>query len=176
MESALRRHGQRLSGFVVRRVAPAEWEQLRTLRIEALTLHPEAFSRDFDAECALTGEQWRERIARGIWFCCLDGAEWAGIAGLRRDEGAKTAHLASFGAMYVRAPYRGRGVGDALIEAAVAEAVANRMAFLELAVNADNRPAIALYERHGFRPYGRKPNALFVGGRFFDEIEMMRTV
>ncbi len=77
--------------------------------------------------------------------------------------------------MYVRRASRGRGVADALVEAVIEEA-AKHVEQLMLTVNAENKWAIALYERHGFRAYGKVPRALLVEGRYYDELEMMRGV
>ena len=42
--------------------------------------------------------------------------------------------------------------------------------------NAENARAIKFYERHGFRPIGRIPRSLQVGGRYYDELLMLRPV
>ena len=55
------------------------------------------------------------------------------------------------GRMAVRAPWRGRGVGDALLLALVEEA--RRRGWTEVRLNAQ-ASAIGFYERHGFRPEG----------------------
>jgi len=55
------------------------------------------------------------------------------------------------GRMAVRAPWRGRGVGDALLLALVDEA--RRRDWPEVRLNAQVS-AIGFYERHGFQPYG----------------------
>ncbi|HEY0394121.1 MAG TPA: GNAT family N-acetyltransferase [Candidatus Elarobacter sp.] len=52
--------------------------------------------------------------------------------------------------MVVDAAYRGRGIGRALIDAAVAWARANERPALRLRVFPDNEPALALYRASGF--------------------------
>ena len=54
--------------------------------------------------------------------------------------------------------YRRRGIGDALVADALARGRALGLAFITLEVRASNAPAIALYERHGFRQVGRRKN------------------
>jgi RimJ/RimL family protein N-acetyltransferase len=162
-----------VSGLIVRRIVLDDVEALRKIRLEGITRHPEAFSRDPEREAGLTSEQWHERIAQSWWFVCLDGDDWAGIASFSRDPSPKTAHVGSFGAMYVREAWRGKGAGDALVTAAIDEAE-KRVEMLILTVNAENKAAIALYQRHGFAEYGRAPRALKIGERYYDEIEMVR--
>ena len=57
------------------------------------------------------------------------------------------------GRMAVRAPWRGRGVGDALLLALVEQARLRGWPDVHLNAQA---PAIGFYERHGFRPEGKR--------------------
>ena len=57
----------------------------------------------------------------------------------------------------VLAPHRSRGIGRALLEAVEAEAVERGCAKVTLEVLELNRPARALYERHGFTPAVYRP-------------------
>jgi ribosomal protein S18 acetylase RimI-like enzyme len=59
----------------------------------------------------------------------------------------------------VHGDYRGRGVGQALLGAAEAEARARNCCKLTLEVLSNNRPALAAYARAGFRPYELDPAA-----------------
>ena len=52
---------------------------------------------------------------------------------------------------------RRRGVADALLSA-LADVGRTSLSVLMLEVRASNRPAIALYEKHGFVPVGRRKN------------------
>jgi predicted GNAT family N-acyltransferase len=57
------------------------------------------------------------------------------------------------GRMAVRAPWRGRGVGDALLQALVDEA--RKRGWPEVRLNSQ-ASAIGFYDRHGFRPEGER--------------------
>ncbi len=70
---------------------------------------------------------------------------------------------------------RGTGLADALVEAVIDEAV-NKVEQIKLTVNAENPPAIKLYERHDFRTIGKYPNSLRVGDRTYEELIMLRPV
>ena len=58
----------------------------------------------------------------------------------------------------VRPDMRRRGAADALLEALEERARALRLSFLTLEVRAGNAPAIALYEKRGYRLVGRRKN------------------
>ena len=52
--------------------------------------------------------------------------------------------------------YRRQGVADALLDALTDRARALRLSFLTLEVRESNAPAVALYQKHGFAPVGRR--------------------
>lgn len=51
---------------------------------------------------------------------------------------------------------RRQGIGDALIAELLARADALGLSFVTLEVRESNAPAIALYQKHGFHPVGRR--------------------
>lgn len=59
---------------------------------------------------------------------------------------------------------RRQGLGSRLLQAALAEALARGVARVVLETAVDNRPALALYARSGFRVVGRRP-AYYAGAQ-----------
>lgn len=159
----------------VRQLTDADYEALRDIRLEALRLHPDAFSAELEIEEAMSREQWLSRLASAVTLGGYIDGTLAGVVVLGRPASKKTRHTGELGAMYVRASARGTGLADALIEAAIDRAV-NDVEQLKLTVNAENARAIKLYERHGFRTIGRYPNSLHVDGRSYEELIMFRAV
>jgi ribosomal protein S18 acetylase RimI-like enzyme len=141
---------------LVREATPDDWDSLRDVRLAALREAPYAFGSTYAREAAFTGEQWRGRISdRSVTFfaCRPDTPEIAGLAGVYVQDDA-----ADVIAMWVRPSARGRGVGEALIEAAGGWARARDHAALLLWVTESNAPARRLYERCGFElTGGRQP-------------------
>ena len=156
------------------RLGPDDAEALREIRLEALRLHPTAFSADPDVEGALTIENWREKLATRVWFGArIDGA-LAGINAFSIDGySKKIAHIGHLGAMYVRAAARGTGLADALVKSFLDYAT-GKVEQVELTVEAGNAVAIKLYERHGFHTVGRMPRSIQVDGVYYDELQMYR--
>jgi ribosomal protein S18 acetylase RimI-like enzyme len=76
--------------------------------------------------------------------------------------------------MGVAAPHRARGIGRALLQAAIEGATARGISRIELLVRSDNEPAIALYRRSGFELEGRLRNYLIVDGASHDVLAMAR--
>ena len=97
-----------------------------------------------------------------------------GIVGrlsLGRDTHPASRHVADLGLM-VAAGQRRRGIGRALLRQAVEWARHNRVRKLELHVFPHNEPAIALYERFGFRREGYREGHYRRGDDYFDAILM----
>jgi RimJ/RimL family protein N-acetyltransferase len=167
-----------MSGPVVTRLGPDDAALVKDLRLELLAAYPEAFSADPEFEKTLTLQQWADRIgAPGrYWFLCRVDGEVAGLCAFTRiTHTRKEAHRGDLGSMYVRAAYQGRGVADALLKA-VFDAAEGNVEMITLTVNAENPRAIAFYQRMGFRECGRMPRAINIDGRYYDELEMVRSV
>jgi ribosomal protein S18 acetylase RimI-like enzyme len=62
--------------------------------------------------------------------------------------------LARIYSLAVRPESRGKGLGEALMEAAEAAAIARGFVTLRLEVHPDNASAIALYRQHGYKQFG----------------------
>ena len=97
-----------------------------------------------------------------------------GIVGrlsVARDSHPACFHVADLGLM-VAADYRRRGVGRALLEAAVEWARDSGVRKLELHVFPHNEPAIALYESFGFVREGYRRAHYRRGGEYVDAVLM----
>ncbi|HSC61745.1 MAG TPA: GNAT family N-acetyltransferase [Rhizomicrobium sp.] len=160
----------------VRRLGVADVPALRELRLESLRLHPECFGADLEAEEAMSVEDMAARMHTGYSFGGFVDDVLSGLVVFVKPKNKKTGHTGDLGAMYVRANARGTGLGDALVEAVIDQAVATGTEQIKLLVNAENPHAIKLYERHGFRPVGKYPNSLRVGGKTYEELIMLRPV
>ena len=160
----------------VRRLGMADVPALRELRLESLRLHPECFGADLEAEEAMSVEDMAARMNTGYSFGGFVDDVLSGLVVFVKPKNKKTGHTGDLGAMYVRANARGTGLGDALVEAVIDQAVATGTEQIKLLVNAENPHAIKLYERHGFRPVGKYPNSLRVGGKTYEELIMLRPV
>lgn len=173
MEDPLRRHGR---GVKAVRLTTDDIEAIRAVRLEGLKNHPENFGADYEYEAAQPVEWSLRRMAGGVTFGVkIDGA-LAGICVFARQMEKKHTHQGGIGAVYVRPQFRGRGVGDALIKAALEEAARQGVEHVTLTVTATNPDAVRLYERNGFTVVGIMPASIRVDGTDYDELSMHRRV
>ncbi|HEY1708354.1 MAG TPA: GNAT family N-acetyltransferase [Rhizomicrobium sp.] len=162
--------------IIVSRMAPDDAALLRELRLEALAAHPAYLAADPDYEASWPIERWRAGLAKAHWFLARSDDAVAGICVFTYPaHNKKQKHTGHVGSMYVRDAFKGKGVGDALLQALLEHAV-TCVEQVALTVTAENARAIRFYERFGFREYGRIPRSILHDGRYYDDLEMIRPV
>jgi ribosomal protein S18 acetylase RimI-like enzyme len=127
-----------------------DWESHRDIRLEMLEDAPDAFWYTYADEAVYDEADWRERI-EGAWLVQARDADGVvGSAGLGSHWEPERATTATLFGLYVAPRVRGRGVGEALIQAVLDEARQLGKTEVVLEVGNHNEGAIALYERCGF--------------------------
>ncbi len=157
----------------IRLLTPDDAAHYRDTRLEGLRQDPDAFASTFAQESAMPLSWFAERIVTGHVFGAFVRGELAGVAGYWPQQGEKERHKATLWGMYVRSTARGAGLGERLIDAVVEHAAAH-VELLQLGVASTNAAALRLYIKTGFAEYGREMKALKQGGRYIDEILMVR--
>lgn len=164
---------------IVRPVEEHELAAYVRLRQEALAAHPLAFTASPADDFASSVETLSAQMKNApdwVLFVAWDGG-LAGSAGVIRDRYLKAAHRMHLWGMYVSPGHRGRGIGMALLAAAIEHARSvPGIASLHLGVSDNALEARRLYERAGFRAWGVEPDALRVEGESVDEIRMIHTL
>ncbi len=121
---------------------------------------------------------WRQRLQTEdpnahVLLACA-GDEVVGQLGLYCNPHPRRRHVGDIG-MGVRDDWQGRGVGGALLLAALDLADGwLQLSRVELQVYADNAPGLALYARHGFIEEGRHRQYAFRDGAFVDAVSLAR--
>ena len=126
-----------------------------------------------------TVEMWRKRLADvpadDFLLVAEVAGEVVGNLGLHlASKSPRRRHAGGIG-MSVRDDWQNRGVGSALMEAAI-DLADNWLNYtrLELTVYTDNALALALYRKFGFEIEGTLMSYAFRGGRFIDAYTMAR--
>jgi RimJ/RimL family protein N-acetyltransferase len=162
-----------LMSTMIRRLREDDAELYREIRLEALRLHPDAFGASFEQEALRPLAFFAERLTDNAIFGGFADTVLAGTAGLMIQSGAKRVHKGMFWGMYVRAGARGSGLSGRLVDAVIDEAL-TCVELIQLSVVADNLVAQRLYASRGFAAYGVEEHSLKVGGRYLDEVLMVK--
>ena len=160
--------------MIVRRAEPADAQGLKELG-DAVGAEPEGW--------LVTTNGWRDaaderrylrairRYPNAAVFVAEEGGEIVGRLSIARDQHPASRHVADLGLM-VAASHRRRGIGTALLDAAVDWARRSGVTKLELHVFPWNSGAIALYEKFGFEREGYRKAHYRRGDDYADAILM----
>jgi RimJ/RimL family protein N-acetyltransferase len=160
--------------MIIRAAEPADAEGLSKLG-EAVGSEPEGW--------LVTTNGWRDasderrylrairRYPNAAVFVAEDEGHIVGRLSIARDQHPASRHVADLGLM-VAITHRRRGVGRALLDAAVKWGQDSGVRKLELHVFPWNEPAIALYERFGFVKEGYRHAHYRRGDEYVDAILM----
>ncbi len=152
----------------IRPLTPADGDAAAALRREAIANAPTAFLTCVDDDLDDDELKLRAALELGDEPLVLGAfaPELCGLAGLYRTRHLRRQHVVELWGMYVQAAQRGRGVGKLLIEAAIQSARSwEGAAVLQLCVTDGAAAAQRVYERAGFRSWGKEPRGMRHAGR-----------
>ena len=170
--AAVMRASMAARGVIVRAFEPADMEAIAELAtlpgVRHGTLLPPYISP------LVTAERFSKKSDSDVRLCATVEGRLVGQLGLAVQKKPRRSHCAMLGIM-VHDDYVGRGVGTALVAAAIE--CADQLLGLRrigLTVFADNAPAIALYRKFGFVEEGRSRGFAMRAGKLVDALHMAR--
>jgi RimJ/RimL family protein N-acetyltransferase len=164
----------------IRQAVPSDAPDLLALRLEGLSVNPEAFAADVEKTTADGPQAWVERLNQyaagdsGAILVATAGTKLIGMNGVVRGHWPKTRHSGSLWGVYVTPGWRGLHVGQAIVNGCVDWAVQHELTVLTLGVIISNVPAIRCYARCGFTVFGIQPRITFYHGVYYDDLLMSR--
>ena len=150
----------------IQRLPAGRWEEYRALRLEALKKEAAAFGSSVEDEVALTEDDWKTRIENTLF--AMSGESPVGMIAMVGNNRRKTKHVADIFGVYVKPRHRDKGIGTKLVQAAIREARSKGIVKVRLEVNPEQKAAIRLYRKAGFKVVGKARKDLKVGRRFYD--------
>ncbi len=158
--------------FSLRQLSAGDAASYRSLRLEGLCRHPEAFGASWADEASKPLEWFSARLqGNRVFGGWLADGSLAGVAGLRVPDAAKLQHKGVLWGMYVRPEARGTGMAAALVQRVIEQA-SGTLEELLLTFTASNVGAAKLYARFGFQRYGAEPRAVKIEDRYYDIVLM----
>ena len=159
----------------IRRLSAADAAAFQALRLRGLVESPEAFGSTYAEERERPLGVIAERLGGDPASGFVLGAVLAsdgplvGLTGCYRESSRKRRHVAIIWGMFVAPEARGRGVGGALLDAAIAGAAKwPGVEQVALTVVPEKATARALYASRGFLTFGTEPRALRDETRHYD--------
>jgi ribosomal protein S18 acetylase RimI-like enzyme len=165
----------------IRVLTPLDGARLYALWLRGAGDHPAAFGSTADEFERLPASDFtQQNLTKPDRFVVLGVVldhELVGFVAIGRDLRAKLRHIATLGPIYVIPELRGRGLGVALVDAALAYLKElPGVAYLKLTVAVGNTAARQLYRRCGFVPYGVEPNGMRIADQLVDMELLARPV
>lgn len=153
-----------MTGFVIREaLLPGDRDRLlEAIRDYLAWLDTDLSHRGLDAEMAAFDTRFT--LPSGLFFLAETDGQVAGCAGFFCHPG----NVAEVKRLFVRPPYRGNRLGEALMLAVIDRARAIGLSRLVLDVVPRTGFATALYERMGFGERGAFYEGAVPGTRFFE--------
>ena len=146
-------------------MTPADWERVRAVYLEGIASGLATFETE-----APPWETWDAAHHPFGRLCAREAGGvvgWAALSPVSRR--ACYAGVAE-ASVYVAADARGRGIGDRLLRAVIAEAEAHGIWTLQGATFAENAASLRLQERCGFRVIGRRERVARLRGEWRDTV------
>lgn len=155
---------------MIRRAQPTDADALTHIDLE---LARDGRGMVITQSQVMPAEQRRQRLAeQTAWVAVEDDV--LGYVEVQRLPPERCKHVANL-AIGVRPGAQGRGLGKALMEAAVRHAVRTDIERLQLYVRADNPRAVGLYRAFGFEVEGVKKRFVkCADGTYVDDLTMVR--
>jgi ribosomal protein S18 acetylase RimI-like enzyme len=120
----------------------------RSIQLEALRDHSEAFGSTYTLEYAQPSSWFSDRLGASTVLGAFRHPELVGMAGFAIQQGPKRAHKGLLWGMYVRPAARTAGIGRRLIEA-IFEVARGQVELIQLTVVRNNERARKLYDSLG---------------------------
>ena len=135
------------------RVVPGDWQDLRSVRLRALTDAPKAFVSEHGREANWLEDDWRSAIRQARWVVARTAHDVIGVA--RASQDAESSARRYIEAVWVAPEFRRLGVGGGLVQWLIDHERNSGIREILLWVIDSNDYARSFYLELGFRPTGR---------------------
>lgn len=155
--------------YTIDSMQPQDWEQVSAIYLEGIATGHATFET--------AAPDWEQWDAGHLPICRLIARNeehilgWAALSAVsRRKVYAGVAEVS----VYVSGKARGRGVGDKLMAALIANSEEHGIWTLQASVFPENRASVALHLKHGFRELGRRERIAQLHGIWRDTVVLER--
>ena len=164
-----------INTMIITRLAPKDYDQFYSLRLESLEECPEEFATDAQSwkeakretinKLLIAREEKRDEAIFGAW----KNDVLVGLLGVIRDLRPSITHKSSLWGFYVAPDHRKEGIGHALLQEAIKLARETDLRFIRAVVTVTSKDALSLLEKNGFKVTGYEPEAKRSNDNYFDQ-------
>ena len=150
----------------------AIWDEMRHLALATESIN---FGSSNEDEAHKRSELYERNMGKKDWFIlgAFENDKLIGMVGFFRYEQVKTQHKGMIWGMFVHPDFQGKGIGADLMYDAIQRAVnMNGLDIILIGYTEGNAATQKLYEKVGFKVYGREVDCLKHEGQYFNEVLM----
>ncbi len=139
----------------------SRWREYKELRLEALKKEPQAFGANYNETVSKPDDVWIERVKASeigdkdlMYFAEVNG-KLIGMIGAFFNTNEKNQVVSNIWGVYVNEQFRGKGIGKKLMEQLINRVESNNKSkIIKLKVTRNQKEALSLYQRFGFKIVG----------------------
>jgi L-amino acid N-acyltransferase YncA len=154
---------------VIDALAPADWEQVRSIYLEGIKTGQATFETE-----APYWDRWNSSHITHCRLVARRGERVTGWAALSQVSNRRVYSGVAEVSVYVASNYRGQGVGQALLEALINCSEQHGIWTLQAGILLENDSSIALHKKCGFREVGRRERIGCLNGTWRDVVLLER--
>ena len=165
-----------LPDMLIRRLGAPDAEAFAALRRAVTQNNPIPMGLTLDEELGRSIQGFRDQLSYpepNAAFGAFLGQVLVGSAAVAwPSKFPSSRHKTNLWGVFVSPTERGRGIGRAVVSAALQHAFHHGVRRVNLQVFVPNAEAVSLYQSMGFIEYGREPEAVCLNGVYFDGVHM----
>ena len=165
-----------LADCQIRRMTAMDAEAFSALRRKVTQANPVPMGLTMEEELARPIQGFRDQLSypdpNAAFGAFVQGELVASAAVAWPSKLPSSRHKTKLWGVFVAPSHRGRGIGRKVVTEAVRHAFENGVRRVNLQVFVPNPEAVQLYLSMGFVEYGREPEAIFLGGTYYDGVHM----
>lgn len=157
------------NNYSLQRLLPAQWEDYKSIRLEALQTNPAMFGSNYGKESAYTQKEWMSFLEndRRAVFALYAMEALIGLTAVTLDKDEET--NAILFASFIKPEYRGKGLTKLFYQARIEWAQSKNCASVTVSHRAGNEISKSSNQRFGFK-YVNSKNVAWPDGVYADEL------
>ena len=144
------------------------------LRLEALKNEPNNFLSTFEEEIKYSNLDWQQKLQNSFWFGFFQENNLIAMISFEIAKKNKINHTAEIGSLYIKNSHRNLGIATKLIKFVENFAKQKNILQIYLGCNFNNKIAINLYKKLGYKIIAIRPNFAKINNEYVDDVIMLK--